>query len=88
MSQNLPWWVQAVYKVGVPTAIACYLVYMLAGKVQTNLEAIDKLVSNHAAEEARDMNELNSLHTKQLRILQAMCLHGAKTDEQRQDCLQ
>lgn len=85
---GLPWWVNAVYKVGVPTAIACYLVYILAGKVQTNVEAVQSVLSQHELEQQHFLNELNRDSKLQLKMLETMCIHSSKTDEQRQECIQ
>lgn len=87
-ANNLPWWVNAIYKVGVPTAIACYLVWILASKVQTEVEAVQNVVNQHVQDQQRNMLEFTKISKEQLKLLRAMCLHSAKTDNQRDDCVQ
>jgi hypothetical protein len=83
-SSQLPWWVTAVYKVGVPTAIACYLVWLLAAKVQDNLQAIQGEVTQHILDQ-----QLSSQTSKQtLVLLRIICSEGAKSVEERNACFQ
>lgn len=88
-NDGLPWWVNALYKVGAPIAIACYLVWFLTTKVQTDIENVQAVVIQHVKDlqDQRDaVKDTNRLMERQLRMLEAMCLHNAKSDEQRQEC--
>jgi hypothetical protein len=81
--ENLPWWVNAIYKVGVPTAIACYLVWFLTSRVQTNLDIIQIAITKHVSDQTTSME----YNRQALNILRTMCVNAAKTDDARTECL-
>ena len=81
---NIPWWVNAVYKVGVPTAIACYLVWFLTTRIQSNLEAIQGNLTIHTQQSIQSQE-----HNKQvLQLLRVICAEGAKNVVERNACFQ
>lgn len=86
---GMPWQVKAVGIIGVPSAIAIYLVYSMVqgvvpaiANVQTTTNslvlAMGELTKDHAA--VRMQNE------SMIRILQATCVNAAKTNEERERC--
>ena len=88
-SSDIPWWIRAVVYMGVPAAIACYLVYILAqtvtasqGQVQTTLNTLVISVSSMQAEH----NQIKMLNEAMLKVLQATCANAAQTEEKRANC--
>lgn len=88
---QLPWWVSAIYKVGVPTAIACYLVWILAGKVQTDLEAtqnqmtsMQALMASHIATQERNLKVNEDI----LKAMRKICVNTSDTKADRDECVQ
>ena len=81
-SRDIPWWVGAIYKVGVPTAIACYLVYILANRVQTGIEATNAALAAHIHQQ--QMHYQNE--EKQLQLLRAICSNSAANGTERNEC--
>jgi hypothetical protein len=82
--KGIPWWVNTIYKVGVPTAMACYLVWLLSGKVQTNLEAIQMTLTKHMTEQSHAIE----IQDHQLQMLRVICSQGAKSPLERNACFQ
>jgi hypothetical protein len=80
---KVPWWVNAIYKVGVPTAIACYLVWFLTTKVQNNLEAIQSNVAQHT----QDTMQNSRTNRQILHMLQTICINEAQNASERNECL-
>lgn len=79
MSKN---WLELIGKFGVPAALACYLVYTLAEKVDVKLDALVSSMSSHAAIGEHQSKALDRL----ILINQQTCIAQAKiakTDEQR-----
>lgn len=82
MKTEIPWWVSTVYKIGVPTAIACYLVYILANKVQTGIEATNEALAAHIHQEEMHFNN----EQKQLQLLRTICANAATDRNERNEC--
>lgn len=61
-----PWWIAAVYRLGVPSAIAAFLLWYLVSNVSANIAAIRQDVRDHVTESAV--------------YLSAICLNTAKDD--------
>lgn len=83
-NRELPWWVNAIYKVGVPVAISCYLVWFLANRVQSNLEAVNTAINQHLSDQRMETES----HKKELQILRAICVQGAKNVTERNACFE
>jgi hypothetical protein len=85
MSQSgVPWWVTSIYKVGVPTAIACYLVWFLTSRIQTNLEAVQGSISLHIQQQ----NEEHQTGKQMLQLLRVICAEGAQSSVERKACFE
>lgn len=80
--REIPWWVSAIYKVGVPTAIACYLVYILANKVQTGIEATNEALNAHIRQQQMYFDN----QQKQLQLLRTICANAATSGMERNEC--
>lgn len=83
---------QAVAKVGVPGAIAMFLVYQLAGGFEKFDKRLGNIENQHttAAQQTFDAKDLagRALMTneKVLWVLQAMCANDARNNEARERC--
>lgn len=67
-----PWWITAVYRLGVPSAIAAFLLWYLVSNVSANISAIRQDVRDHVTESAI--------------YLRAICLNTAKDEGERESC--
>ena len=72
---GLPVWVKAVATVGVPAAIAFFLLAMMAG-----------LVASPITETLAMMKRHETTGETQARLLRAICRQGAKTDFSLAEC--
>lgn len=70
-----PAWLQATLRLGVPAAIAVYLVWTLTQNLSADLQALQGTVSTHVID-TRDT----------LRVLRAICINTAKTEAERANC--
>lgn len=86
-------WVTAIVKLGIPGAIAVFLVWRLAGGfdlINARLQAVE---SQHAtiatvAETTKDLTGRTLMTNERvLWVLQVMCANDAKTSEARERCL-
>ena len=68
-----PWQVRLVSAVGVPAAIACYLIWFLTSSV---LGAINQ----HSAEHRAELRTLTA-------VIQQLCVNTAPSDEARAGCV-
>lgn len=90
-SDSLPWWVSAIYKVGVPTAIACYLVWFLTQRVQTDLDAATQQLNNmQTLMAAHVTTQEQSLKVSQeiLKAMRKICVNTSDTKADRDECVQ
>ena len=86
---GIPWWIRAIVYMGVPAAIACYLVYVLAQtvaasqtQVQSTLNTLVISVSGMQGEHT----QIKVLNEAMLKVLQASCANAAQTEEKRVNC--
>ena len=85
-----PAWLQLVLKVGVPAAIALYLVYTVAGSNTTLLANIDKAQHEHMVDSAVQTELLKDAKASSFRMegyLRLVCVNTAKNDAERASCL-
>lgn len=84
-SEGLPIWVRAVALVGVPSAIAIFLVWMGASdlpKIRSEIEQVHREVLFNR----EILNQQNLKSDAQLRLLRWICSNTAKDDQARQKC--
>lgn len=79
-----PWWVGAVYKIGIPSAIAIYLVWFLSVQVRDRIELMDQRLNTHITETTILLDH----NRRTLRILHQICINSATTNEERVSCFQ
>lgn len=90
----LPDWVNAILKLGIPGAIAIFLVYRLAQGFDVitlrlgNLEVQQTQVLSEHMRLADLSGRSTMISEKILNVLRVQCVNTARTDEARRDCLQ
>ena len=79
-----PWWVQAIYKVGIPSAIAIFLIWTLVNKIDVGIIEIRENLRLHAVDSSYVIKNTNNLQ----QILQRICVNTSETNEERNACFQ
>lgn len=88
MFAEMPWYVRAIAVFGVPSVIAMFLVYQMAGTHFTDVEATKSILTAHV-EATNEIQKKNQEHQKELeKILRAICVNGALERDQRLGCLE
>lgn len=88
---NLPEWVQAIVKLGVPSVALIFLVYWLTSSFDKRLDAMEgqHLTIAERAAHAADTNDRGLvINERILRVLLADCVNHATTTQNRKDCIQ
>lgn len=82
LNGNTPWYVKAISLVGVPAAIAFYLIYYLTTTAPTKAEmiTIGDSLKVHVSSTQSDLTDIK-------RILLASCVNAGHTDVERLKCL-
>lgn len=90
---GMPWWVKAITFFGVPSAIALYLVYILATTIASatvlNTNTLIRVAQQsteliNTIERERQEDRYNNIMIQQ--ILQAMCYNAAASSDERANC--
>jgi hypothetical protein len=79
-----------VVKVGVPSAIALYLVYIMTSGLSAKVDHIQAAMANHTAQAAEMINQYEQVRIqsdRQLYVMQRICINAAKTPEAADACL-
>jgi hypothetical protein len=79
-------WARVLVRVGVPAAIALYLVYRLAGDTATKLEAVSVKLDAHQSEMTRLSIEDRADRLISRALLRAICRNSADNDAERTNC--
>lgn len=94
-SQGVPWWVRAIAFVGVPSAIACFLVWTLAGDVRTEATRAANTSLANASALVEHQKHTEQLHqniekymNSQLLLMRLLCSNSARSAEERRACFQ
>ena len=84
-----PWWLSAIYKVGIPSAIAVYLTYFVTStlggaltNIQINQSNFEEQIRLHAVDNSYILKETNQMRM----ILQQICANTATNKTDRNDC--
>lgn len=86
----MPWWVKAIGFIGVPSAIAIYLVVALVRGIVPALMDGNKLLIEHIGQMnsfVSGQQEIKNQNTDILRVLKTSCANSAKTEMDREKCL-
>ncbi len=84
-----PVWAQAIYKFGVPSVIALYLIYSLVNGGSAMLANVDRSLQAHIAETASQIKLLEDIKDSSRRMelfLQLDCIRNSKTQVDRDIC--
>jgi hypothetical protein len=92
--KSSPWWLQGIVTLGVPAAIALYLVWFIASNQTAAINKMTDTVTEHSHQSAiaaaaavviqNDMRDTNVRVEAYMRLL---CVNGAKTTTDRNICL-
>lgn len=80
----------AIVKVGVPSAIAIYLVYVIATSLSAEVRYLREEFVRHSTQSTdlvRQYEQVRIQSDRQVYILQRICINSAKSDEQKEDCI-
>ncbi len=89
-SDGMPWWVKAIGFVGVPAAIAMYLIWALVQNVVPAMFEMQKTMTTMAssiASVSADHAASKVQNDDILKVLRGTCLNQAKTYDDRMRCL-
>jgi len=86
-----PWWVKAIVTVGVPSAIALYVVWFITGQLSTTVGLLQ--VGQAGLQESIRMHTADSSYifkeTQEMRqLLQQICANTAENEVNRNACFQ
>lgn len=82
VKESQPWWVSSVYKIGIPSAIACYLVYWVVSSVDAKLTLIQSDIKVTVVQVQEQSNSFKAL----LNLNQQICINTAVTQEAKNAC--
>jgi hypothetical protein len=85
------WWVKLIYNVGVPSAIAIFLVYMMASRIDSIIEETGRQVSSNTSVINANTASINAILAQQRdieRLLQRICINTAVDNTARNACFQ
>lgn len=77
-----PWWVSSIYKIGIPSAIALYLIWFLATQVRADLQEMKDTVKQHQI----DSLTMQDQNRKIYNVLQRICMNSSTTNQERNEC--
>lgn len=84
---NSPWYISAILRVGVPSAIALFLIWFLTSEVKSDISVIKEAVKIHAEAAIHSAEGIREQNERLTYILQRICINGARTTEDRNNCL-
>jgi len=77
-----PWWVSSIYKIGIPSAIACFLVWWVVSSVDAKLQAM-QLDMQYVVKQVQEQ----SVNSRALiNLSQQICINTAQNPEARTAC--
>lgn len=76
-------WVNLIYKYGIPSALALYLVWHMTTTQAAVLDRIDKTTTAHVAATTESKERENRMES----YLRLLCSFAAKSDADRNTCL-
>lgn len=82
LNGSAPWYVKAISYVGVPAAIAFYLIYYLTTTMPTKADmlSIGDQLKTHVSSTQTDLSDIK-------RILVTTCVNAGHTDAERERCV-
>ena len=79
MENGIPSWAKVVATIGIPGAIAAFLLAQNAGLIRSPMQEIHADLAHHVEEAAR-------IQRANTRVLRAICRHQAATILEKQEC--
>lgn len=79
-----------IFKIGVPSAIALYLVYILTAGIQADMKQMKMSFDAHANQAASMITQYEQVRIqsdRQLYVMQRICINSAKTTQERAECV-
>jgi len=79
-----------VVKVGVPSTIALYLVYIMTNGLHSEVRHVRDSLSSHtvqASEMIRQYEQIRIQLDKQLYVMQRICMNSARTTQAANECI-
>jgi hypothetical protein len=80
---GVPPWMNFVFRVGVPAAIAVFLVYRLTGAIEDRLRQMEEIQSTVIGQLSIHMRNSDAA----IGLARQLCVNTAKNDEQIRGCL-
>lgn len=87
---GMPWQMKAVALIGVPSAIAVYLVWAMVSTVVSSVDITQRMMSEHVASTSilsSDQTALRRQNEEIIRVLRTSCVNAAKDNTGREQCL-
>lgn len=81
---GLPWQVKAIGFIGIPSTIALYLTYVMAGTMTKNTADVKDLLSEHHMVTRTLIQQNETI----IRVMRTGCVNAAKTYDERARCQQ
>jgi hypothetical protein len=84
-------WMRFIAFIGVPAAIALFLVYRLDGRSADEIAGISSELRAHTAAanySAAELTDHRSETKTLIALMRAICVNTSKTDQQRRECVQ
>jgi len=85
---GLPNWARVIALVGIPGAIALFLVWSLASFATAGVTELHRQMDAHAQVMNLHDSETQRTADKTMRLLLGICLNAAETQEQQRRCLE
>ena len=89
-TDGLPIWAKVIGLIGVPSAIAVYLVWALVSEIAPGLVKVNNLLADHIFQMSSFISgqqELKNQNESILRVLRTSCANQSKSDRDRENCL-
>ncbi len=90
-SNGTPWYIKFIYQVGVPSAIALYLVWLLGNSLTASTRDTQTMVQQHMGQAAAMELKLDKEQASVDVLIQLQkfsCLHAAHNTSERTDCFE
>jgi hypothetical protein len=84
-----PWYIKFIYQIGVPSAIALYLVYLLGSSLTSSTRDTLTMMQQHmgqAAELGHKIEQEQAATDTLIQLQKFTCLHAAHNVMERTDC--
>lgn len=83
---NTPWWIGSIIKLGVPAAIALFLIWFIVSTISPSITFIKENLVLHADSATRVGREIHEQNEKLMKVLQQICMNSAKNNQERNGC--